>query len=1263
MNKDRKKVGIVIVSYNASDFVNITLGSIQLAKMDIEYSLILVDNASKNDEFDKIKKSFYQYLSKNSNLPWELTRLDKNLGFSGGNNYGINQLMKDSDITHFCLLNSDVIVSDYWLDRLVGYDEDVISCVTNKADSNQCVPVNYDLPIADCIDDTGLISKKAFAIVNSFSQLWHGAWHGNYVSTDPTFFCVLISKSALTKIGFLDEVFFPGGYEDDDYCLRAVELGIMPVLARDVFMHHFGSGSFGALPSNYFNENALRNRAHLEQKHDMKWQRRPEKPFESFFFDVNFYIRSLNKNSEQLYFLEMYKKNLDVLLSHYTQEGINLSNMLFALDQQLILGINPELLVSTQKIDISAIRQDWNEIKLLANNKKTDDAFCGDEFANIKSKVDNLLQNIHNLVINNFNIHEFITANASLLGMNEDQPQLSGSSMKKLSRVNKLLKFVKLVIKFKGMVFLGGYPYPEREKDGYFQRIKAIDSLFQDKWRVYVEVGELFSNGQWYDRPADKVIVLRYSSTKQRQLKVFLFVLALLLKGRNLYSHSVLRINDGLNRFLFHIPFINKAIDIHGVVPEEFRMHNDFYSAVLYDKLEEMAVSRSDLIISVTQSMQNYFYGKYRELIKGDMILLPIFPAIENYTTDKRYGKCLPIVVYAGGTHKWQQVPKMVKAISKTIKSYRFKFYCPHPDEVIAQFDPHVLFSDNLEIAAKDQNELFEIYKEVHFGFVLREDMVVNNVACPTKLIEYIAMGIVPILETVNLGDFNTLGIKYVAFEDFVNLRTPNAVERNLMAEHNFKIIETIKNFRFNGSNQVYNFFAHYLPFKTRCKNKVKSSLNPNGIVYRGLRKIWRTLKNNKTPIVQSAQILVQETNKPINKKYDLIMQVDSFLAGGLENVVIDLSTYFTSQGFNVLILVLGTVGAAGASAEQKGIDVYQMEYNELAYKNLLEEVCAKLVMTHYSLKGLRVCKEMKIKTMQVIHNVYMWFNEEELNNFKTSIEHTDIFIAVSDYAKEYSVTRLDIPKDKCFTIPNGVELSKFNESSSEDEIENLRDDLGIQKEDFVFLCVGSITHQKNQISLIRSFNMVVEKCPNAKLVLIGPIYEQNLMDNINDYIDINILSGRVIYAGSSNTPEKFYSVADVCVSSAFFEGGPLTFVESLITNLPVVSIETGLLKHAKKLDGVITIKPHVDLLSYCDSIVDLQSSEETEKEFASAMIKVYNNPEKPNLAADLLALMDKSQSYKYYLLLVDKLLNSEKICDSDLDDTWTMMIDGEKSV
>ena len=55
---------------------------------------------------------------------------------------------------------------------------------------------------------------------------------------------MMIRRIVIDKIGYLDEQFGIGCFEDDDFCHRAIQTGFRVVIARDAFVHHFGSRTF-----------------------------------------------------------------------------------------------------------------------------------------------------------------------------------------------------------------------------------------------------------------------------------------------------------------------------------------------------------------------------------------------------------------------------------------------------------------------------------------------------------------------------------------------------------------------------------------------------------------------------------------------------------------------------------------------------------------------------------------------------------------------------------------------------------------------------------------------------------------------------------------------------------------------------------------------------------------------------------------------------------------------------------------------------------
>uniref|UniRef100_UPI0040266C07 hypothetical protein n=1 Tax=Phocaeicola vulgatus TaxID=821 RepID=UPI0040266C07 len=78
-------------------------------------------------------------------------------------------------------------------------------------------------------------------------------------------------------------------------------------------------------------------------------------------------------------------------------------------------------------------------------------------------------------------------------------------------------------------------------------------------------------------------------------------------------------------------------------------------------------------------------------------------------------------------------------------------------------------------------------------GVVLRKDNIVNRVACPTKLIDYLQYGLIPIVLSPHIGDFYNLGYKYIEHDEIMNhLNSYSRSNLNDMAIANYRILTNL---------------------------------------------------------------------------------------------------------------------------------------------------------------------------------------------------------------------------------------------------------------------------------------------------------------------------------------------------------------------------------------------------------------------------------------------------------------------------------------
>lgn len=216
----KSKTSIIILSYNTQEYLQLCIESIRTFTTEGTYELIVIENASKDGSASWLKKQKDIIAIYN----------EENQGFPKGCNQGLEIATGDD----LLLLNSDTIVTQNWLQNLrqalyssprIG----AVGCVTNWASNDQEITGPYK----------NLAQLHAFAA--DYNQSNPAAWEQKAFLVG---FCYLFKREVYEKIGFLDEQFSPGNYEDDDYSLRILQADYDLLLCRDTFIHHFGSASF-----------------------------------------------------------------------------------------------------------------------------------------------------------------------------------------------------------------------------------------------------------------------------------------------------------------------------------------------------------------------------------------------------------------------------------------------------------------------------------------------------------------------------------------------------------------------------------------------------------------------------------------------------------------------------------------------------------------------------------------------------------------------------------------------------------------------------------------------------------------------------------------------------------------------------------------------------------------------------------------------------------------------------------------------------------
>jgi len=224
------RTAVVILNWNGEKFLNqflpVLLRNTQLPGVDI----YVADNASTDNSLSLIEEQFPTV---------KTVVLDKNYGFAGGYNKALAQINAD----YFVLLNSDVEVTENWLQPLLNY-------MNENADVAACQPKIKSFYNRDYFEHAGasggFIDYLGFPFCRGRVVGTAEMDRGQYDTVIDVFWatgaCLLIRSELYNQVGGLDDEFF-AHMEEIDLCWRLRSRSFRIVCIPQSEVYHVGGGT------------------------------------------------------------------------------------------------------------------------------------------------------------------------------------------------------------------------------------------------------------------------------------------------------------------------------------------------------------------------------------------------------------------------------------------------------------------------------------------------------------------------------------------------------------------------------------------------------------------------------------------------------------------------------------------------------------------------------------------------------------------------------------------------------------------------------------------------------------------------------------------------------------------------------------------------------------------------------------------------------------------------------------------------------------
>ena len=228
------KTAVVILNWNTKGFLKEFLpGLISSVEKVDGAEVVVADNASTDGSIEMMAKDFPEV---------KTLRFEKNLGFTGG----YNRAFKEIDSEYFLLINSDIEVTEGWLQPLVDWMDTHPDCAA-------CAPKLHSWQEKEKFEYAGAaggyIDKFGYPLCRGRVLKMLEADHGQYDTPKDVFWatgaCLMVRSKVFSELGGLDDRFF-AHMEEIDLCWRMQLHGWKVTVVPEAVVYHVGGGT---LPS------------------------------------------------------------------------------------------------------------------------------------------------------------------------------------------------------------------------------------------------------------------------------------------------------------------------------------------------------------------------------------------------------------------------------------------------------------------------------------------------------------------------------------------------------------------------------------------------------------------------------------------------------------------------------------------------------------------------------------------------------------------------------------------------------------------------------------------------------------------------------------------------------------------------------------------------------------------------------------------------------------------------------------------------------
>lgn len=252
----QNRVAVVILNFNGKQFLEQFLPSV--TKYTANHKIIVADNNSDDDSVSFLENKYPSV---------QIIKNKSNTGYA----QGYNDALKQIDAEYYVLLNSDVEVTENWIENVISLMDsnlNIAACQPKILDFNNRTKFEYAGAAGGFIDKYGYPFCRG-RVFNSLEQD-----KNQYNDSTEVFWatgaCMFVRAKAFWEVGGFDGDYF-AHMEEIDLCWRLKNIGYTIYVEPKSVVYHVGGGTLNKLSSQKTFLNFRNNLTTLTKNHSSRF--------------------------------------------------------------------------------------------------------------------------------------------------------------------------------------------------------------------------------------------------------------------------------------------------------------------------------------------------------------------------------------------------------------------------------------------------------------------------------------------------------------------------------------------------------------------------------------------------------------------------------------------------------------------------------------------------------------------------------------------------------------------------------------------------------------------------------------------------------------------------------------------------------------------------------------------------------------------------------------------------------------------------------